>query len=818
MLGLLDKARQLRNSLGLASDGRDEYAFDPDSGISLDEQKEIRAEIEKVATQNRIVVSPEAFLVKAAKRGSLFPIMVNVAAVLVVAAGLALFYFLFQRGETRIAREDTATITAEGKLLEAVKKESDARLQEKNQQINQIEGRLAEIERQRQDLQANLDARVRDRETQLRARMAAELEAERARLQKQGLSEQDIEKKLNSLSAQQNASFARQLDAFRAEAETERKRSEAALASLKAQFNADLEKANADRQQVLADSRQKEAELQAQLAQRTRELQSAEAQTQQQLAALTSQKQQEDLVAQQLIGLYSVAQSDIAAKDYSKALTSLQAISSYVNSPEVAILPAIAKRRPVDQFIVDSLTRLVQGEMDKGKADTGSLVEAASRITEIRAKVAAADESLGAGKVTEAETQYGEALAVLPEIARSYAYFTTKAKESEAARQDALRAGLVRAEAAFAAGRFPETLAAYRDALAYLPESSARLSTTLSNIGTASEALAAQKARAGQTGAAGPVLDQGDSLLQKGQYTDAIAQYLAVLQDFPLGQQAPQAVKGINDSIAGLSAQAAADLKGQTDQVSALNDQLSSLEKELSDRTVEITGIKQSLMGLVEMTGDPSATPTDEVMAAVSKRFGDLAAAQGESGELAARLKDAQEGGQALQKQVEALSAENERLKAAPPSIAAAVAPTGPTISPEDARRLSDLDSLVSGYNTYIAREDSVVANEGEEKGRMRTIGMRDQFLGSLDGVFHGILDRIHDYDKRFIQDSLAQGRQEGRQDALQQAMSIVVGLSRQTSADQRRSYIEAQLKNADVDTPMKSFLKNLHALTAQMR
>ena len=64
-------------------------------------------------------------------------------------------------------------------------------------------------------------------------------------------------------------------------------------------------------------------------------MRAAQAQSQQQLQALTSQKQQEDLAAQQLVGLYAVAQADIAAKDYKKALTSLQAIGGYVNSADV---------------------------------------------------------------------------------------------------------------------------------------------------------------------------------------------------------------------------------------------------------------------------------------------------------------------------------------------------------------------------------------------------------------------------------------------------------------------------------------------------
>jgi len=810
MLGLLDKARKLRDTLGLGTDGREEFAFDPDSGISREEQKEIRQEIEKVATSSRMKVTPEMFVVKAAKQGVLFPILVNVTAIVALAAGLAVLYFLFQRGESQAARQDTTGITAEGKLLAEVKKESEARLQEKNQQIGQIQGRLAEIDKQRQDLQANMDAKVQARESQLRASMAAELDAERTRLQKQGLSDQDIQKKLADLEAQKNSAFNAQLAAFRTQADADRKKSESALQDLRTQFNSDLAKANADRQQVLSDSRQREADLQAQLAQKTKELQSAQAQTQQQLAALTSQKQQEDLVSQQLVGLYSVAQTDIAAKNYPKALTSLQAISSYVNSSDVAVLPGIARRRPVDLFIVDSLTSLVQGELDKGKVDTASLVDAANRITSVRTLVANADSLLRAGKVADAETAYGQALAAIPEISKSYAYFTSRARDAETARQGALRAGLVRAESAFAAGRYPEMIAAYRDALGYLPESPARLSATFSNIGAGAVALSAQKAQADQTQSAAPAIVQANALLQQHRYADAAAQFLTVLQSYPQSAQAGPSVKGLNDSIAGLSAQSSSDLKSQSGQVAALNAQLASVQKELSGRANEITGIKKSLMELVGMGGDPAGTTTDLVMNAVNKRFGDLAGAGGSSSEVAARLQQAQINARALQKQIDTLSAENERLKESPQNAAGS--------PPAASGSVSNLDSLVTNYRNYIDQEDSIIRSQGEEKGRMRTIGLRDQFLGSLDGVFRGILDRIHHYDNRFITDSLSQGKDEGRQDALQEAMSIVLQLSRQTSADQKKSFIDARLKSADKDPAMKAFLKNLQVLTSALK
>jgi hypothetical protein len=827
--GGLNRALKIRDTLGLGSDGREEFAFDPDSGVSREEQKEIRREIEQVANQSRIKVSPEMFVVKAAKRGVLFPIVVNVAALVALAAGLGVLYLLFQQGESQAAREDTTTITAEGKLLEEVKKESEARLQEKNAQIGQIQSQLADIDKQRQDLQSNMDAKVQARESQLRAAMAAELDAEKTRLQRQGLSDQDIQKRLADLEAQKNSAFTTQLDAFKTQADAERKKSEAALQDLRAQFNSDLAKANADRQQVLADSRQKEADLQAQLAQKTQELQSAQAQTQTQLAALTSQKQQEDLVSQQLVGLYSVAQADIAAKNYAKALQSLQAIGAYVNSADVALLPAMAKRRPVDLFIVDSLTGLVQGEMDKGKVDTASLVDADNRITDVRALVTNADNLLRAGNVAEAETAYGQALNAIPEIAKSYAYFTGKAKDAETARQDVLRAGLVRAEAAFAAGRYPEMLVAYRDALAYLPENPARLAAAVSNIGTAGEALAVQKAQTDQTRAAVPAFIQANDLLQKHQYSDAAAQFLTVLQGYPRSAQASLAVKGINDSIAGLTSQVASDLKGQSSQVAALKAQLAAVQSSLDSGMSEIAAFKKSAMALLGQSGDLSTTDSASLMSALEKRFGDLSSATGASADLQRSLEAATKRSADLSAQVTRLSSENARLAAdltssrqdaerqrqlaaqapdalrggQPGSAAAAPSTAGPaSVSSGNAKALAEFEKLAAGYIAYTRLEDANLKQYGQQKALMLTVGSRDSFLASLGKVFDGILGRV----KRYEAQSSTDGIDTGRKGALDDVAALMTSLANQKTVDAQKSFLDTRLA-AERDPRMKSVI-----------
>ena len=830
MLGLLSKARHLRTSLGLAASDREEFAFDPESGIPREEQKEILAEIEKLASQSRISVSPESFAVKAAKKGILFPVIVIIAAIVAAGAGFAVFSFLFQRGETQIAREDTSTITAEGKLIEQVKRESEARLQEKNQQIGQIQGRLAEIDKQRQDLQANMDAKVRDRESQLRAAMTAEMDAEKARLQKLGLTDEAIQKRLAELSEQKNAANTKELDSFRAQAEEERRKSEAALKEQQDSFNASLAQANAERQQVLSDSKQREVDLQAQLAQKTKENESAQAQAQQQLQELTSQKQQEDLAAQQLVGLYAVAQADIAAKDYGKALTSLQALGGYVNSADVMALAGMAKRRSVDLFIIDSLRTLVEDEMAKGKVDTTSLTDAADQIAAVRARVTEADAQLRAGQLAAAERLYGEALAAIPEIARSYAFFTTRAKEAESARVDALRAGLSRAEAAFDGKRYPEMLSAYRDALSYLPESSARLDRTLSNISSAGDAAVSLKNRADQARAAAPILSQGTALLKKGQPADAVARFLTILATYPLSTQAGAAAKGIADATAQLDARSAAGLNDQSAQVARLSDQLATLQKQLDASTAEILRIKRSIIALLGTKQDPATTDSAALMTALNDRFGSLSNASGASTGLQAQLDAANQKNAQLSATLTRLNADNTRLaselsaarvdaarqtalaaqsqSALAGNTAAAKAPPDPIASGADQKKLQEFESLVASYVDYARKEDANLSRYDAQKALMLSLGTRDSFLASLGGFFDGLLGRVKRYE---AQSSLA-GIDTGRRGALDDVIEVMTGLANQKSPDLQKSFLDERLAS-EKDPKMKSVLGYLQRI-----
>jgi hypothetical protein len=752
MLGLLKKARTVRTSLGLAPRGRDEFAFDPDSGISRADQQDILQEIEKVATKNRMAVTPEEFAVKAAKKGILFPVLVNVVAVFLLVGGLSAFYVFFQRGETRLAQEQTGTITAEGKLIETFKKESEAKLLQKNQQIDQIQARLEEIDKQRQDLQANMDARVRDKENQLKTAMAAELESEKARLQKQGLSEGDIARRLSALEAQRTAESDAQLAAFRAQAEADRKKADENLKSLQAEFNASLAAANQERLQVLEESKKREAELQAQLAQKTQEAASAQESSAKALAALQSQRQQEDLAAAQLVGLYSVVKDDIAAKDFAKAIAGLQAVRDYVNSADVAVLPSMQQRRDVDLFVVDSLTSYVQAQLSPARADTSSLVAAAGQISEIRSDVTQADAQARAGNIAEAEALYQKALSVIPEISRSYDYFTAKTRDAEAARRQVLEAGLTRADAAFDAGNFPQMLAAYRDSLGYLPESSRRLDKALSNILAAGSEQGKAQTQAAQAKAAAPILAQGDASLAQGRPADAISRYLTVLQRYPQSPQADSAVKGIANATTVLGERADARLAARE---KALSAQVDALQKQVSD----------------------------------------LTAAQGASGDAGL-----------LQKKVDALDAENRNLRAQADKAAAHAAARAQStgVSTQEAAALrARLAALASGYQAYTSREDPILVRQGDQ-GLVDAKPYRDEFLSSkaVEEAFPGLYERIERYDLGFLT--------AGRTNAIHEVLDIVIEMSKQTTPDAKASFLSGQVKVYGKDKDMRDLLQAL--------
>ena len=839
MKGLLARARRLRDRLGLDRDTTIE------AGVSPEDLKRIEQDIEQAVSESRLEVTSDDFKVKAAKQGVLFPAMVVVSLAVALVLGLGALYVLFQRGETQIAKEEGAAATAEGKLIAELKRQAEADLEAKNREIEAIQGRLADIDRQRQELQAGMDAKVKAREDELRKSVEEQLAAEKLKLQGQGLSDATIAKRLADLETAKNAESVRQLDAYRREAEEERARSEASLKALSAEYNANLQKANEDRQKVLADSRQREEALRAELAQSAAALETEKAKAEAALRDLAAQKEKEELASSQLVSLYTVARNDISARNYDKAVQSLKAIGGYVSQGEVAQLPAIAKRRDVDLFVVDVLTAYVEGEKSKAATDTASLVALASQVAELKRMVAEADQLAREGRASEAEKRYGEALAVLPEAARAQAYLGGLTREGDAARTEVLRDWLSRAESAFAGKRYDEALNLWKGALSYLPESADRVRATVEGIAASGAEEAASRTRREQSNLAAPILAKAEAAMAAKVYDDALPLYLEVVAEYPQAGQAAQAARGIADAAKALSDRAAAERGGQeadlARQLEEIRGHLAAAaagNADLAAKLEEANGVIASKEAdAADLAGKLAAA--EARAAAAEKRLVD-AQASGASGaavtaltqerdaaatslaeakaSLAAVTQQRDEAVKGLAEANTSLLERDQTIARLRRDLAAAqqVAGAGSTVavpqtavqaalaaaSPAEKVLVEGLQTDYAAYKSRMAALDAkTLATNVLEQGK--ALGYRNTFFAtaSMQKTFPGLGASLMKYDEWW--------KSEGRN----QMVAIVTDLVGKASQRERRAYLDSLLKKYAADPAMVALLRKLEPL-----
>ena len=99
-----------------------DFPFDDEAGISEEDRNEIILQIDSVARENRINVTPELLHVEAGSGGGLFPLLVNILGLVVLAGGLFVGLTLFRRSEANMAAARGTFQTAEGRLIEELRR------------------------------------------------------------------------------------------------------------------------------------------------------------------------------------------------------------------------------------------------------------------------------------------------------------------------------------------------------------------------------------------------------------------------------------------------------------------------------------------------------------------------------------------------------------------------------------------------------------------------------------------------------------------------------------------------------------------------
>ncbi|MDR2111376.1 MAG: hypothetical protein LBP32_08735, partial [Spirochaetaceae bacterium] len=317
-----------------------DISLEGSSGISKEDQAEIAARIDSIAQANRISVTPEVLVVRASKPGFIFPLFVNAGAVVLLISGFLILSAFHSRDDSEIRRESsTATRSAEGRLIQEIRKETAAELQAKDQEIAYITARLSGVGEELGRLSTEMEDRIREREDDLRRQMDQQIEAERRRLLSLNLSEEVIAERMRAFEAEQIVLFNENLAGYRRQLEEDRVAAEINLNKLREEYERNLETLNAERAQALETARLREAnarhavtdnsaEIDALFEQDRENLMSAR----EELQRLTGEQERSQAIEWQISGYYNTAVNQIRNQQLEAAADTLTALRLFMDT------------------------------------------------------------------------------------------------------------------------------------------------------------------------------------------------------------------------------------------------------------------------------------------------------------------------------------------------------------------------------------------------------------------------------------------------------------------------------------------------------
>ncbi|MDR0582982.1 MAG: hypothetical protein LBG57_01335 [Treponema sp.] len=347
----------------------DGIVFDPNAGISEEEQREIMLKINGITEKNRRSLSGAdegdaaaggKGRFKAKKSGSLFPILVNAGAAALFAGGFLLLSS-FQEKTDISAREGPVVYnSAERALIEEIRKETASRIKEKEQEIASIVSRLADVDTELQKLHSSNE----------------------------------------ELSAEQLAA-------------------EEQLTALREEYNSSLLTLQDERSLILENARAREAVLRAQLEARIRELSAASQENeaalssaQSELERLTAEQETAVSIEAQTAGYFALVNDYIRKSEFIAAAETLRSLRAFLNTPAFQGIRSIQARRDLYAQAINSMEAMVEEAIKNRSAFSLSEERAAEEaLAELQEENARLEESVAAlSRTVEAASSQGSGL------------------------------------------------------------------------------------------------------------------------------------------------------------------------------------------------------------------------------------------------------------------------------------------------------------------------------------------------------------------------------------------------------------------------
>ncbi len=320
-------------------------------------------EIDDLVLESRTKIKGNVHAFTPKKNSLLIPLIINISAVVIIFTGLLLIDFFFNLQEQNIISNYTVLNTVEGRILLEYKQQTEEKLRQINDEIGKIEQRLLSVTEEKNNLMAGIDTIILEKQKELESQMEQEIEEERLKLQEQGLSAEAIEQQLRVLEQEKQS----EIDLFRAELreklEEEYEIKQSDYLALLNDYETTLKQIQTQRIYLETELENSNVEL-TNLAEHIN-IQTSQAESPAESTVLNSINeylQEEDLVIEQISVMYRKIEGNIENMQFEKAEENLNNLSSFLNEESIALLPAIQKRRELEEFIIGSLRKLLEFE------------------------------------------------------------------------------------------------------------------------------------------------------------------------------------------------------------------------------------------------------------------------------------------------------------------------------------------------------------------------------------------------------------------------------------------------------------------------
>jgi hypothetical protein len=768
--GLLERAEEKRDDIAEADGFGDVEAT---AGITGEDRREIISKIEEITRGNRMDLSADRFAFKAGKRGFVLPLLVNLASLVVTAGALLLLSSSFAARESGELRAQANLTSAEGRLLQELKRDADSQMREKDTAINELRVRLEDLDKQRGELTATFDDRLKAKENELRASFEQELEKERQRLRGQGLSEDVINDRIAKIVAERESGLKQDLAEFKRRLDEERSAADARIAKLKEDYKGELAGLSEERARLQDEARKKEAELRATMDAKTRALEAAGAQAtanlqtaQAELTRLSNERNSVKAAEDRIIGLYAAVKASLGERRFADAVADADALQAYLNDPSVVSVEALRSRRNTDLFAADSIGRYARAELERTKVDVASLARQADLLASIRTAATAATAAVAAGDAATAQTRYTEALSYVNETLEAHRYLTERVRQDAEARRNAAAAAAEAGGKAAREGAYAAASASFAESLELFGAPETSRSAIVDGLGRITVDRTDKERAEAQTRAIVVPLAEAKRAMSEGRWSDAVTSYAAILRTYPGANQIGEAVSGLEQTVVAWKREG--DRRSQEDSQRA-----AVREADIQGRIAQLEKENQGLRDEIEKT----------------RNQGDVGLAS------LARDKDAR-------------IAELEKSLADTTSQAAAAAAAAPSIAEvENLRRRALLadsyEGLTASYGRYSNEEDSLRAKSSTG---LRARAALDSFLGDKETkkAFPDLGDRIGRYEREIAASS--------RLESLRNASAITESVLRLKDSAARDRYLSDVASRYKGDAEMSAFLDSLRS------